>query len=293
MRGRKVAGTLVGLSFLLTSVAHAAPALRVEPSSLPGAMPAADRERLEASLRTGLDRVEIETTRDAEAPALRMSIAADEADYVVTLEVQDASGVAMAEAEVECELCGVAELNESIAAAASRLRQRLDLSAEAVSLTVRTQPGAADVYVDGEATGKTPVGTSVPAGSHELRIERRGYRPISTRFEATGGSDSTFDYALRPRVYRVAVPWTLIGVGAAMVGGGAALVAIDGDPILNDCNADVMGRCEFIRKTQPGGIAMISAGAAALVSGVVLAVLWRRSKVPDAAASLRRWRWAL
>ncbi len=275
--------------FAAAPTAGAAPSpVRLEASSLPEGTPEADAKRLDASLRSGLERVEITVTDDETADALSMTVSAIESDYLVSLEVRNGGGDVVAKADVECELCGVTELSESIAAAASRLRQRLDLSGETVTLVVRTQPESAAVFVDDEPTGRTPVSSSVTPGSHELRVERRGYRPIQARFEATGGSDSTFDYDLRPRAYRVVVPWTLIGVGAVLVGGGAALVAIDGNQIQNSCNADIAGNCEFIRRTQPGGIAAISVGAAAIVTGTVFAILWRRNRRGSSAAAAFR-----
>lgn len=255
---------------------------------MPEAIPSADRERLEVSLREGLAQAGIVASSEAGGDALRMRVERAEADYVVTLELLDPAGVVVVDARVECELCGVAELSETIIAAASRLRQRLDLQENEATLSVVTRPAQATVLVDGQSAGQTPLETSIPAGEHEVVVQRDGYRPIVTSFEATGGARSSFDYGLRREAYRTAIPWTLIGTGALSVVGGATLVAIHGNPIQSGCNADISGNCEFVRRTRPGGAAAMAVGTGLLVSGIVLAIVWREGRASRRTAWTRR-----
>lgn len=278
--GRSTVAVGLGVSMLLVPVVgQAGPAsVQIQESSMPAALPSADRERLEVSLREGLSQAGLVVSEAAGGDSVRMRVEQSEADYVVTLELLDPAGTVSADASVECELCGVAELSETITAAASRLRQRLDLQENEATLSVITRPAEATVLVDGEEAGLTPLETPIPAGDHEVVVERDGYRPIVTSFEATGGARSSFDFGLRREAYRTAVPWTLIGGGALSVIGGATLLAIHGDPIRNGCNADAAGNCEFIRRTRPGGIAAVAVGTGLLVSGIVLAIVWRERR---------------
>lgn len=54
-------------------------------------------------------------------------------------------------------------------------------------LFVDTQP-AAQVWIDGEAKGKTPLDLLVGPGSKTLRLEAPGFQPIRETFEAGGGA---------------------------------------------------------------------------------------------------------
>lgn len=279
-RGHAVVASVVALALSLApAVSEAGPtSVRLQESSMPETIPAADRERLEAALQDGLAQAGLAVSSDADAGAVRMRVERAEADYVVTLELVDAQGDVSADSRVECELCGVAELSETIIAAASRLRQRLDLQENAATLSVVTRPAQATVLVDGQEAGQTPLETPVVAGEHEVVVEKDGYRPIVTSFEATGGARSSFDYGLRRELYRTAIPWTLIGTGALSVAGGATLIAVHGNPIRSGCNADATGDCEFIRRTRPGGVAAVAVGAGLLLSGVILAFVWRERR---------------
>lgn len=67
-----------------------------------------------------------------------------------------------------------------------RESRRVDVDLERVqrtgTLRFETTPSGADVYVDGVHQGTTPIGATVlDAGSHEVRIERSGYRTDTFR----------------------------------------------------------------------------------------------------------------
>jgi hypothetical protein len=52
---------------------------------------------------------------------------------------------------------------------------------------VDAQPQA-QVWIDGEAKGKTPLDLLVGPGSKALRLEAPGFQPIRETFEAGGGA---------------------------------------------------------------------------------------------------------
>jgi serine/threonine-protein kinase len=76
---------------------------------------------------------------------------------------------------------------------------RFELSPVVASLEVVSSPGQADVFVDGRKMGQTPLAAlQVPAGSHDLLVNRVGYRSWRRSLEATAGETLRFDAALEP-----------------------------------------------------------------------------------------------
>ena len=58
-------------------------------------------------------------------------------------------------------------------------------------LRVRSEPADALVHVDGKAVGTTPVESlDLAPGHHEIRLERRGYRPPASRWKDGAGRRS-------------------------------------------------------------------------------------------------------
>ncbi len=266
---------LVGLAGV-PGAAAAAP-VRLGASELPELAPA-DAALLDEALRDGLEQSQIEITEQAgDSPIIRLRIERAESDYEVSLTVTAATGESVvAEASETCELCGVAELRDTIVAVTARLRQRLDLAAEESQLVVDSSPSGATVRLDGAAIGATPLQAEILAGEHDLSVEHRGFVRETSAFVARPGAEAQFSVSLRRQPHRRWLPWTMLGVGIASAAAGGALIAVDGDPIASDCNPDSSGNCEFLRKTQTGGIALVGVGGAAIVTGVVLAIAWRR-----------------
>jgi hypothetical protein len=62
-----------------------------------------------------------------------------------------------------------------------------------------SEPQGADIYLDGKFVGNTPSMLTLAVGSHELRIETRGFQPWTRSFEATAGSKVTIRATLQSK----------------------------------------------------------------------------------------------
>lgn len=65
------------------------------------------------------------------------------------------------------------------------------------TLTIRSTPSGATVYIDGDSKGTTPLHLqNVPAGSHKVLLTLQGYGDSSQTVEMTGGSDKDVSISL-------------------------------------------------------------------------------------------------
>lgn len=65
------------------------------------------------------------------------------------------------------------------------------------TLEIRTSPSDAEVYVDGEFVGYSPVNYGTRPGRHEVRVERSGYETWRETVNVRPGSTATVDARLR------------------------------------------------------------------------------------------------
>ena len=71
------------------------------------------------------------------------------------------------------------------------------------SLSVESRPTGARVFVDGRLSGTTPlVLSSLSAGSHDVRLERTGYRRWSSKIRITSGRRARLTASLEPESNR-------------------------------------------------------------------------------------------
>lgn len=104
---------------------------------------------------------------------------------------------------------GVAVLVEVTHAGAERLVQevtvgrdeteflRLQLPLKPSFLSVTSQPVGADVYVDGEKIGTTPLASKkLAAGAHALVVKKPGYEPAELEFSTSGGEKKALSIKL-------------------------------------------------------------------------------------------------
>jgi hypothetical protein len=67
------------------------------------------------------------------------------------------------------------------------------------TISVRTTPYLADLYLDGQNMGYTPAKLSLPAGKHTVRFEKQGYKTWSKEITLTAGSELLVDATLEKK----------------------------------------------------------------------------------------------
>jgi hypothetical protein len=67
------------------------------------------------------------------------------------------------------------------------------------TISVRTTPYLADLYLDGQNMGYTPAKLSLPPGKHTVRFEKQGYKTWSKEITLTAGSELLVDATLEKK----------------------------------------------------------------------------------------------
>ena len=92
------------------------------------------------------------------------------------------------------------------------------------AMTVRTDPPAVTVVVNGQSVGETPLDIHLPAGEHRITLVREGYLDNSRRVTLEAGEEHRVDVTLTPSPAAAAESGGGLGRGAILgiVGAGAA-----------------------------------------------------------------------
>jgi hypothetical protein len=298
---RPILALLAFVALLLAPAAHAQDpeatrTVKVEPMEVDGELGARIggkngeltpklKQSLESSIEQGLSRSSVAIAEDAPL-TLQTKIIVKDPDYLVTMTLVDAAGEAVTSDEKTCDLCGTAELSELLADVAASVGRKLITTGNVVPLLhVESVPEGAEVFVDGERVGVTPLEVEVETGDSEVEIRKPGYAPVHHQLSFREGVRESLSVHLsedrpdnRARIFNV-LGWTGVGVGAGAIGAGVALIVIHDRPINFDCdggNKDVDGDCKFIHKTLPGGIVLAAGGAALVGTGIALLVLGKK-----------------
>lgn len=134
--------------------------------------------------------------------------------------------------------------------------------------TEKLVPGRYRVWVEASDGSQAPVGHNLDIAEGSAETISYGTKPIAD----TGGNDDNDDNDDPPKAKRIMPRWAevvLMSAGAAAIGTGAALWAIDGkcpggaDP--NDTDA-----CPQVYITKTAGIVTLAAGGAVLLTGTLL-----------------------
>ena len=65
-----------------------------------------------------------------------------------------------------------------------------------VGVMIRSEPAYAQVLIDGEVAGYTPIRKYLEPGKHRVKIQKLGYQPIGGMIKVDDDADNTFDYIL-------------------------------------------------------------------------------------------------
>jgi hypothetical protein len=323
VRGTRLLIGLLALGALLLtgSAARAEPGTdRTSVATLPiefdGTPGPTVRERMQTDLGQGLSRGDFEVADAAEVAAaipggtkcndadcyrkvaeavgathvVRTLVKIRSRDYEVKIDLIAAEdGAVIASSSETCEICGIDEAANLIAAKAAVVATQLSsLGAGAPMLSVTSSPKGATVHIDGKPAGKTPFEDKLTPGKHLIRVSKRWHVTVEREITLAKGVRSRAEFPLErvtmaePVIARSARPWGWAGLGAgiAMLGGGIALLAIDDRQNENRCSGDEKdadGDCKFLFNTQWGGSGLAIAGAIAGTLGVAILVTTRNA----------------
>ncbi len=285
--------------------------LRVDGDVKPGWTP-----QLAEGVSEGLERGEFEVVEGNSAPCdtpacfvsaaesgpadfvVQSSVAAGaDRTYTVSLQLIDgATGEVVVEVREVCDLCSVSEVRELLADQSATLRTKMnDLVKGAPVSVIEASPSGANILIDGEAVGASPLRREVLAGRHIVRAEVEGYAPLERDVLAVDGAEETIVLTLSPlpepqRNLRP-LAWVGLGVGVAGVAAGATFFVLDGRPAPGDrCagnNVDMNGNCRFRYDTIGEAIGVMAAGVVVTVASAVALGLTSKRRRRKQAASLQ------
>ena len=204
-------------------------------------------------------------------------------DFDLQLRLVDGStGTLLASAERTCEICGFAEMTQTLGEMVSGIGRRVGEASVAGVLAVTAVPVGARVRLDGRLVGTAPLELPVEPGERSLRIARSGYIGRKQPVLLTAGTTSHVDVELQPRPgSRLrTLGWVGLAAGVAATGAGVTLLTLDGREARSRCagpDVDDDGDCRYRHATMPIGAASVAAGGLLLGAAVTLLVLASRT----------------
>jgi hypothetical protein len=330
--------TALALILAQTPIVHAAPPdesgeqgggakVAILPLVVEGELPDSDRATLTEQLVGGLQRGAFAVATPAEVEAIgegkcskpncmtkvadktgathvvRAIVTVSDRDYTVRVELYDGSdGTTIISSSDGCEICGVADVGGLIETQAATLRTKLDaLASGPAAIVVTTDPAGADVTLDGEPFGVTPIDKPIIPGDHTIRVSKDGYISVQEQRTFVEGARETLSYTLDKvpnRLPKRPWGWASLGVGIAAIGGGVALTFLHDKPYKLGANCtgteiDLDGDCRFLFNTKWEGLAVGLVGGALFTLGIAVLVTTAKGKtkkVSKAEAALQRIR---
>jgi len=155
-------------------------------------------------------------------------------------------------------------------------------------VAITTEPEGAEVFVDGEARGRTPLGEplDVEVGEHQLRVVRDGYRELTRTLSVEPGEPLDLVLTLEPaeaprsRGLDVAL-WTVVGLAAACAAA-TAVTAVVGAVRVDDLEASLEPTSADSQAVEGWANASFwlagATGATSIVAIVLAAVRARRER---------------
>jgi hypothetical protein len=314
-------------------VPQRADARKPDPSTLPGdgvghgvghrvllvplaaeGLASADRERLTASLHAAFEHAEITALAPskldtcADDPCLRdlgrahrashvvqVEVVADGRDFVGELTVVAVAAEAPASIiDTGCQICGLAEFEDRLAARAVAARDLILAPPRFGRIELVGTPDRALVRIDGRPRGRLqgrlqgrlPFSAELDVGSHELIVSADAHYPQVVPIATTAGVTQRLELELEPKprlAWHRPTGWALLGSGAASLVTGVALIAVHGSPASLRCQTggrasdpefvDQDGNCRWLRQTRGAGLGLTIVGLAATGAGVGLLIV--------------------
>lgn len=265
------------------------------------------RERFETRLSEGLDGEDIDLVRnygaacedrecfealaeeDSAEFTVALSVSARERVYEMSVKLVAADGQEVAEHTDVCEICGPDEAAASVVPLAEKIREEIEAQWVGMPrLAVTSTPSGAQVFIDGDLVGTTPIDVVVNPGSYEVRVGGDGLVAEAREVQFEKGEREELDFMLSPvgaangdRAARASKPHrpliiagaVTLGLGVGALGAGIPLIAIDGQQNKSRCsgdNVDEDGRCRYSYETMALGLGLAAGGGALAVIGAVL-----------------------
>lgn len=293
------------------SKAESGAKVAILPLVVEGDLSDADRDALTAELVDGLRRgdfeviepsVVVERSSDAASCSkqkclqaiaedmgathvLRARVTVEDRDYDVDVELFDgSSGSSLAKTSEGCEICGIADAGNLMETAAATLRTKLDALAKGPStLALTSNPAGAEVRLDGEIIGVTPLKRPVVPGKRVVRVSKEGYIAVEREVTFVEGvaEKVSFDLDKVPsRLPSRPWGWVSLSLGVVAIGGAVAFAAVGGrenPPALtrlgsDECvgRVDMNGNCEFVWNTEWHALGFGLAGGALTTLGIAV-----------------------
>ncbi|NVB39100.1 PEGA domain-containing protein [Pseudenhygromyxa sp. WMMC2535] len=154
---------------------------------------------------------------------VRVVVEVVDRDYSVQVELYDGKdGTTVVTSSDGCEICGVADVSALLSTQAATLRTKLDaLSTGPAAIVVTSTPEGAEVTLDGEPYGVTPLDKPVIPGDHVIRVSAEGYISMQEKRTFVEGARETLSYELEKvpnRLPKRPWGWAALGVGVAALG---------------------------------------------------------------------------
>lgn len=288
----------------------AKPRAAIVPLAIEGELSEADRATLTERLVDGLQRGNFEivtpdAVQGAKADAVdcgkpkcfaqiadatdathvvRTKIVVRDRDYDVEIELYDGrTGSSLAKTTEGCEICGIADAADLVDSGAATLRTKLDALAKGPSTVALTSsPDGAEVRIDGEIVGVTPLERPVVPGKRVLRVSKEGYIAVEREVTFVEGVSEQLSFELEKVPSRLpSRPWGWVSLGLGIGGVGAAIAfAVLGgkDPpvpykVGGACrgeNVDADGDCRRVWNTEWHVLGFGLAGAALTTLGIAI-----------------------
>jgi len=229
---------------------------------------------------------------------LRARVTVVDRDYAVEVELYDGrSGNSLAKTDEGCEICGIADAGNLMSTAAATLRTKLDALAKGPStLSIVSSPEGAEVLLDGEIIGVTPLERPVVPGKGVIRVSKEGYIAIEREVELVEGVAEKLSFELEKVPSRLPSRpwgWVSLGVGVAAVGAATGFAVLGltereyrlggkcSKPLAGKVDGpleDMDGNCQFVWNTEGHALGFGIAGGALTTLGIAILLNSRTRK---------------